>query len=78
MRGLTPISGGFSGVIAAAARAGNGSGECCGCLPYFLLALFTPVCNETTTPRNRMRSLHSSRIGGHRPAFGRAALSRKQ
>jgi len=40
--------------------------------------IFTPACNETTTPRNRMRSLRSSAsVGGRRPAFGRAALSRK-
>jgi hypothetical protein len=44
------------------------------CLPhisrYFPLALFTPVCNETTTPRNPRRSLRSSGSVEGRPYTG--------
>ena len=32
--------------------------------PCFLLALFTPACNETSTLKNRMRSLLSSGLRG--------------
>lgn len=39
----------------SAARTGNGSRACCVSSPYFLLASYTPKCNETTTPRKRMR-----------------------
>jgi hypothetical protein len=47
--------GGYSGATEAAARTGNSSRACCVSSPYFLLASYTPKCNETTTPRNRMR-----------------------
>jgi hypothetical protein len=73
MRWRSCGAGGFSGAIAAATRTGNGSKACCVSSPYFLLVSFTPKCNETTTPRNRMRSLRSSgSVGGVvRPSAGR-------
>ena len=48
------------------------------CYPYFLLALFTPVCDKAGNREKAEPLIAFVRIsGGHRPAFGPAAQSRK-